>query len=259
MSVLYGVLAWALERMQVLLTVFDPYGTIAAVILTAVALVRSAAKEGLLAPTIAVECIPNEKKVVVLVRNFEAIEVVKAVNVRVGWKLGWELCSVTFRAGPWRRRPLGDDNGEGAVHDDRSAADPAVVLRFGGLPADSAVMATLEFDRAIPRDTITIGPGTVPDQSGDETLKLGHLATLKPFSRVNALLHYWKRLLLGIGGYLVGAAYLYRDEGKISQVDAAIAVGGLVLVCLAWFVALPLQGKDTVCGYDGDVTWKPGP
>ena len=81
----------------------------------------------------------------------------------------------------------------------------------------------------------------------DDTKGVRQLSKLRP--KFNGPLYFWKRGVLGLGWFTVLFAALISSRGEITYVDGAIYVGGLALVALAWYVALPMSGKDTACGY----------
>jgi len=255
MTPAYDFLTTALDLTSRALKAINPWGALAASTLTAASIVSSATKDGFLAPSIRIVPSYRDTTVTLLLRNFEAIAVDKFINLRIEWASGWSLEKVQFRAGPWLHQEQGPPN---MVHVEPTVGRPsAVILRFNGLPADGAVVALLTFDRPVVASTVSYRLGRLPDQRDDNALRLRRLVTMAPFSRSFAFFYYARRLGLGLALYLAGAAYLFPAGDAPTAVDAAVAVGGVVLVALAWFVALPMQGKDTVVGFPIDATWIP--
>jgi hypothetical protein len=250
---MYEFLRSILSLIQSLLELVNPWGMIVAAATAGLIVIKRLALHEFLAPSVKVAKLCEKNLATVVLRNFEAIAIDKAVNLRAAWKPGNDLVRIRFRAGPWLYRGK-----QPSVYPETSdSGDHAVVVQFNGLPADGAVVVSFEFRAEISRPNFWVELGQVKGQAPSDTVPIRRLSKIETFSPVVGITHYSLRLALGLASYLVGAAYLFPAGDMPSTVDAAVTVGGLVLVFLAWFVALPLQGKDTVCGYPEDGEWTP--
>ena len=245
-----------LASVRDLLELANPWGAVVGAALLAVRFVWTLVVEGFLAPTVKAQIVFGANSATVVVRNFEAIAVERFVNVEVEWGSESVLSYVAFRAGPWLHR----ENGLGDAVYIAEGERRRIVLRFNGLPADGALAAKLVFDQLPNRKAVKVDVGHIPGQSGN-ALNVRRIPLMTSFSGGVGLKYYLPRLLTGLVVYFAAAAMLFpsRDveAGGATEVDAAVTLGGLVLVFLAWFVALPTHGKDTVCGFAEDVVWRP--